>query len=456
MSGPSALTNAIAGIEVTQARIDTITRNISNAQTVGYNAKIQNQAIGPSGIVMALPVQRAVNEGLQRLMLSSNGTVSSLTTTVNLMQNLTSLFGTPDAATTVSAKITALQTTYQDLSANPDNQSVQQSVLGAANSVASSFQQLNSGINNAISSATDQINTGLTNVNSILQQITEVNKEIRQTGNLSTDMTDLQDHLDNLLSQLSNYMDFNTFAKTDGTTAVYTTQGMPLVDETMAATVGLDPNNQLQVTTPESGPVSAKISSGSLGALLTARNVTFPRYQAQLDNIAGQLAQHFQGIGVSLFTDGPNAYNPANQPGYAGRITVNSTYMATPSMLRDGDTATPLSAGDTTNIEAALAIFSNNTIAFTAPGLPSTGTIAQVAANFVAGTAVTGQQASDTLSQETAVQQNLKNQISSESGVNVDQQVAQLTMLQQAYSANARMIQAARDMFTTLLSAVGQ
>ena len=456
MSGPNALTNAIAGLDVTQARIDTLTRNISNAQTVGYNAKVQEQSVGPSGTVQAQTIRRAINEGLQKSMLISNGSVSSLTTTVNLMQSLTSLFGSPDAATTVSAMVTKLQTAYQDLSANPENASLRSSVINAAASLSTSFNTLNTGIENARASALDQINSSVGTVNLTLTQIAEVNKNIQNIGNTGGDMTDLADHLDSLLTTLSKNMNFNSFTKSDGTVSIYTTQGQQLVDGSTVTPLALAAGGTLE-TAPVNGPPAAvSVTNGNLGALLTARNVTFPGYETQLDNIASVLTQQFQNIGVPLFNDGGSlAYDPANATGYSGRIAVNQAIVANPQILRDGNSPTPLMPGDATNINAAVAIFNNNTLAFTAPGLPPTGTISQASANFVAGAAVTQQQISDNLTQETAVQTTLQNQISSQSGVNVDEQVAQLTVLQQAYSANARMIQASRDMFSTLLTAVG-
>jgi flagellar hook-associated protein 1 FlgK len=40
-------------------------------------------------------------------------------------------------------------------------------------------------------------------------------------------------------------------------------------------------------------------------------------------------------------------------------------------------------------------------------------------------------------------------------GVSIDQEMINLTTYQQAYNASARMIQAANDLFTTLLSMTG-
>jgi flagellar hook-associated protein 1 FlgK len=50
--------------------------------------------------------------------------------------------------------------------------------------------------------------------------------------------------------------------------------------------------------------------------------------------------------------------------------------------------------------------------------------------------------------------QAVQDKISASSGVNIDDQVAQLQVLQNAYSANARVMQASKDMYTTLFNAI--
>jgi flagellar hook-associated protein 1 FlgK len=58
------------------------------------------------------------------------------------------------------------------------------------------------------------------------------------------------------------------------------------------------------------------------------------------------------------------------------------------------------------------------------------------------------------LSSEKTLLQALQSRLSSESGVNVDDEVAQLTVLQNAYSANAHVLTVAKDMYSTLFNAV--
>jgi flagellar hook-associated protein 1 FlgK len=55
-----------------------------------------------------------------------------------------------------------------------------------------------------------------------------------------------------------------------------------------------------------------------------------------------------------------------------------------------------------------------------------------------------------------AVQTEADNQRQSVEGVNLDQELVNLTTYQQAYSASARLVTATQDMFSTLLTMVGQ
>jgi flagellar hook-associated protein 1 FlgK len=48
----------------------------------------------------------------------------------------------------------------------------------------------------------------------------------------------------------------------------------------------------------------------------------------------------------------------------------------------------------------------------------------------------------------------LQNKLNQSSGVNIDDEMAHLLALQNAYSANARVMSAVKDMFTSLLQSI--
>ena len=81
--------------------------------------------------------------------------------------------------------------------------------------------------------------------------------------------------------------------------------------------------------------------------------------------------------------------------------------------------------------------------------------MADYSARFGAATAQAAASAQSASDQATAVKAEVDGRRSSAEGVNIDQELINLTTYQQAYSASARMIQAAKDVFDTLLSIVG-
>jgi flagellar hook-associated protein 1 FlgK len=132
-------------------------------------------------------------------------------------------------------------------------------------------------------------------------------------------------------------------------------------------------------------------------------------------------------------------------------MAVNQTLLATPTLIRDGNSPTPLAPGDTTNINNAVSLFGRQNIAFTSStGLPASGSFVQVTTGFVSTQSGLRANAQNSLDSEKTLQQTLQNQIAAQSGVNVDNEVAQLTVLQNAYSANARVLQTNKTLFDTL------
>ncbi len=204
-----------------------------------------------------------------------------------------------------------------------------------------------------------------------------------------------------------------------------------------------------------------------------------PQIQSQLDDIARALTVEFNTVNVPLFSDGgtsalngtafaaqpateTNPANPAQVTGYAARIAVNLAVVATPSILHDGAVppnltaaAPALAPGDTTVINNALALFNRTNIAFTATtGLPASGSFVQVTTQFVTATSALRANTQSSLDSENALIQTIKNKISTQSGVNIDNEVAQLQALQNAYSANARVLTTSKALFDILFQSM--
>jgi len=223
------------------------------------------------------------------------------------------------------------------------------------------------------------------------------------------------------------------------------------------------------------------------------RDQTLPTQQANLDEFSETLASRFAAQGLTLFTapggtvpTGGGSPAQSGYVGFAGTIQVNPAVTADPSLVTNGTTTVAGSAGGasafapnpatgpagfTTMITRVLdyALGSDVQAGVTQPppnvsGLGPSGTLSAgfAAPTDLAGlaTAVTGaeaQQSAGVTSQLTgaqSLQSTLQSQLASGSSVDLDAQMSQMIVLQNAYVANARVMSAVQSMWTQLTQAV--
>ena len=164
---------------------------------------------------------------------------------------------------------------------------------------------------------------------------------------------------------------------------------------------------------------------------------------------------------VPLFTDGNSLYTGAitaagqQSVGLAARIRVNSQIVGDPAKLVQYNATTP--SGDTKRpdflyqqLTAGKSLYSPST-GFGTSTLPFQATLS----NFSQQIASAQGQAADTAKQiadgQDVVLSTLQQKFNSQSGVNIDEEMAQLLSLQNSYAANARVMSTVKQMFDTLL-----
>jgi flagellar hook-associated protein 1 len=166
---------------------------------------------------------------------------------------------------------------------------------------------------------------------------------------------------------------------------------------------------------------------------------------------------------LPFFTDGANPYSgeisgTGNQlVGFAGRITVNSSLLADPSKLVMYTGSTP--SGDVTRpnflyqqLMTATQTFSPRT-GFGSTATPFSSSLPvflRQAMSQQGDAALAAQHLSDG---QRLVVDALQQRFDSASGVNIDQEMANLVALQMAYSANARVLTTVKEVMDALLRA---
>ncbi|QWG16947.1 flagellar hook-associated protein FlgK [Bradyrhizobium sediminis] len=164
---------------------------------------------------------------------------------------------------------------------------------------------------------------------------------------------------------------------------------------------------------------------------------------------------------VPLFTDGNSLYTGAitaagqQSVGLAARIRVNSQIVGDPSKLVQYNATTP--SGDTMRPDFLYQQLTTGKSLYPAStGFGTSATPFQATlSNFSQQIASAQGQAADTAKQiadgQDVVLSTLQEKFNTQSGVNIDEEMAHLLSLQNAYAANARVMSTVKQMFDALL-----
>ncbi|MEI7607067.1 MAG: flagellar basal body rod C-terminal domain-containing protein [Rhodospirillaceae bacterium] len=136
----------------------------------------------------------------------------------------------------------------------------------------------------------------------------------------------------------------------------------------------------------------------------------------------------------------------AGPPQVAPTLSPSSSFAINPALVNGTATVKRQSA------TPVIAELTNTGRAMTAAGVTATNQTYSGLASTIANYHAAGQAAvSDNNTRYTQTTQTLDTRLNSEIGVNMDTEMAQLTVLQNAYAANARVINVVQTMFDTLL-----
>jgi len=167
---------------------------------------------------------------------------------------------------------------------------------------------------------------------------------------------------------------------------------------------------------------------------------------------------------LPLFTDGSQAYSGIitasgwQITGFAARIGVNSALIADPSYLVTYQSTPPTAAGDPTRPAFLYDQLANATLIYSpatgigGTAMPFSGTLSSFLGQIMTHQGQAADNASSLREGQQVVVNALQQRLNQESGVNIDQEMTNLLNLQAAYSANARVFSAVKEMFATLMN----
>jgi len=447
----TSLMTAVQSLDAASGALQVTNNNIANANTPGYSRQVVIlQEAAPTddgGISMGNGVvlegfQSVRDELVQTQIQQETQTQSGANAELASMQQIQPTFATStqDIGTEMSAMFSSIST----LSTNPTSSADGQAVLTAGQNLATSFNTASSTLTSQQGGLNTQVNQDVSQINQITQQIAALNPQIAQLNASGQNGGTVQDQQSALVLSLSALTSVSVTKTANGVTLT-TGSGTPLVvgSQSFALSTTTGSDGMQQVLDDNGSNVTASLTGGDLGGTIQARDKTIPSLLNQLDTLANQFGTAINAAQAKGFNQsgsaGKNFFNvPAAAPDSAADISVSITNPSQIAASSDG------TAGSNAN----LANFS----AVQTTALPGGDTPGNTYANLVYQVGSLTANASAESSATTSSLLQLNDQLSSVSGVSIDQESANLITYQTAYEAAARVVSTIQGLFTITLS----
>lgn len=226
-----------------QAAIQVVGNNISNANTEGYSRQAVRLEDGiyidytPGQLgtgVNAKEVIRYFDEFIEAQYLAKSSEEARWSTLYENLQSAEAVFNESNSDG-VNSALSEFWASWQELSADPDNESIRTALLGKASNlqqaigaVSGDLAQLQGGVDDLIATEVDEINTLLTDIAEVNAQITITEDTGRNNAN------SLRDQRSQLVRELAEKVDITYIDNGLGNVTITTTSGYTLVDGTEA------------------------------------------------------------------------------------------------------------------------------------------------------------------------------------------------------------------------------
>jgi flagellar hook-associated protein 1 len=483
MSISSALSSALSGLTASSRMAEVTASNVSNALTKGYarrEVQLSARHLGQGSVGVTINgVTRNVDRNLlQDLRLSTAGQ-GARSTTSDFLARMGQALGTPDQSGSLSSRIAVLERSLLEAAARPDVDARLASVVGAARSLAVGLAEISATVQSERQTADARIAADVKAVNAALVGVADLNSRILAFRAGGHDTSALIDQRQQLIDSVAAILPVKEVARDKDQVALFTTGGTVLLDGrparlefTATALVtpemtlasgglsGLSINGQPVPTSPAGG----RLGEGRLSALFDLRDKAAPDAQARIDALARDLVERMAspatdptltGGAPGLLTDRGLAFDPANEVGLAGRLRVNPAVVPEAGgalwRLRDGIGATAPGPSGTSDRLVALSAALDERRVQASGGLPAGArSLAGFASDIVSLQSVERLGAEAGTAFATARSDAMRGEMLRD-GVDTDQEMQNLLLIEQAYAANARVVKTVDDMINILL-----
>jgi len=437
------LSIARSGARVARGALEVTAQNIANAATDGYvRRSLQVEEVSAAGGLLKtgdISLSGARIAGIHRnadlfRQTEARRTAGEAARGSSELQGLENIESAIEQSR-VYDLVVEFEASLRALSADPTDSSLRASTMAAASNMASGFSIASTSLDAVGDGLRFESTAAMDEANVLTGELARVNIRMARAGEGSSDRASLLDQRDSLLERLSARADISTTFNSSGMVEVRLggSGGPTLVSGGDAGTLAATTQTDGTLAFTLDG-AAVTVAGGSIGGKGQALATLAIRSDA-LDDAADQIVTTVnaaQGNGAAL-------NGSAGQPMFNGNSasTIALAFTAG-SGLATAPAGSPSGSTDAGNLTALRTAFAGNGHA------QALSDLIFAASSDVAGKRVT----SEAL---TSIASAARIALDQQSGVDLDQEAANLVRFQQAFQASGRAMQVAADIFDTIL-----
>jgi len=478
MSLSAALSSAVSGLTAASRSAQTISSNVANALTPGYASRTTELESASFGGVRLSGISRRENIALTTDRRMADAEVAGQDARLTGLGKVVAAIGSAASDDSISARLVDFEGALITTASDPGSVSGLDSLFQKAATLASRINEAGTAIQAARLDAETGIASSVARLNQGLARVDKLNVEIARRSVTGGDINPLVDQRRQIIDGISDIVPIRQIQRENGRIALITGNGQLLLDSrpveiSFSPTPAVTPSmglgaplgtvlvggREIDMAKPD-----GKLAGGELSALFDLRDRELPGAQAQLDAFAWELGQRLEADALDpttppgapgLFTDAGATVGSAPSAGLAQRLQVNAA--VDPSnggetwRLRDGlNAAAPGEAGDARLLNALSEALSLSRV----PGASALGPTARSLGGLAVELSARGDSRSfaaetDLTFSAARADTLLESELSL--GVDTDDEMRRLLLVEQAYAANARVIDAAGRMIDRLM-----
>jgi flagellar hook-associated protein 1 FlgK len=472
MAFGNALSNALSGMNAASVQVQVRSHNIANATTEGYARRDVNISARATGGVRIVTVERAESSFVTANRLRADAGSQDATTRADALAEVERVLGTPDDAQGLFPVFSRFETAIDDLAATPEAPSYQQAAVNAARDLVGTFNRIGDAVTTLRTQADRDIGATVADVNAALAALAKLNGAATVGG--ATEINDLAEQRRGHIDTIASALEIVVVPAERGQIRIQTAEGVVLLSET-ARQVGFRSGGIVAPgETIASGHLSGLtvdgiditpgggaqgIRQGSLAALFATRDDTVPTFGDRIDALATELVDRFANTAAdtTIAPGGEGLFRSnGTGPGAASRLSLATSVDPSEGgalwRMRDGvNAATP---GPAAGIGVLAGLQSAMETPRALPAVTDSPAALSLSETIASLASVIGTQRIDAAANAaaaTATARGLADQELAETGVNTDQELQSLLLIEQAYAANARVVQVVSDMMARLM-----